>query len=129
MTIAQNQIKTADIDGEASHGHDMQYQLDHSHADDLRINSLSRCVRTRLYFTSESHLHTLLNVLKFSKNHPTNRYPEVVTAVCPEGILELNNIKELSYLTQIVIRLFEDRNDPMKCRCEITLSPGKYNHN
>jgi hypothetical protein len=33
----------------------MLYQLDHSHAQDLQINSLERCVRTRLYVTAESH--------------------------------------------------------------------------
>jgi inositol hexakisphosphate/diphosphoinositol-pentakisphosphate kinase len=44
---------------------DMHYQLDHSHAEDLGINSVSRAVTTRLYFTSESHLHSLLNVLRF----------------------------------------------------------------
>ncbi|CAN0545937.1 unnamed protein product, partial [Ectocarpus sp. 12 AP-2014] len=44
---------------------DMRYQLDLSHVHDLPINSLGRRVRTRLYFTSESHLHTLLNVLRY----------------------------------------------------------------
>ena len=30
------------------------------------INSPFRHVRTRIYFTSESHMHSLLNVLRFS---------------------------------------------------------------
>lgn len=46
---------------------DMRYQLDLSHVEDLPINSLGRRVRTRLYFTSESHLHTFLNVLRSVK--------------------------------------------------------------
>uniref|UniRef100_I2CR97 diphosphoinositol-pentakisphosphate 1-kinase n=1 Tax=Nannochloropsis gaditana (strain CCMP526) TaxID=1093141 RepID=I2CR97_NANGC len=44
---------------------DVRYNLDLAHADDLPINSLGRRVRTRLYFTSESHLHSLLNVMRF----------------------------------------------------------------
>ena len=49
------------------HLSDLGYHLDHSHAEDIGINSLGRCVRTRLYFTSESHLHTLLNVMRFPR--------------------------------------------------------------
>jgi len=33
-------------------------------------------------------------------------------------------MSELSYLTQVIFRLFEDREDPAKFRCEILLSPG-----
>lgn len=96
---------------------DNGFMLDHSHAADLAINSLGRHVRTRLYFTSESHICTLLNVLRYS-------LPGRPQAFSEEGIQALDQIKELSYLTQVVIRLFEDRDDPMKFRCEIQLSPG-----
>ncbi|KAI9920166.1 hypothetical protein PsorP6_016042 [Peronosclerospora sorghi] len=41
------------------------YRSDPSYAKELRIKSPGTQVRTRLYFTSESHLHTLLNVLRF----------------------------------------------------------------
>lgn len=73
------------------------------------------CVRTRLYFTSESHLHTLLNVFRYSTS------PQVI---CKEGLEQLDEVAELSYLTQIVIRLFEDRSDPCRFHCEMFLSPG-----
>jgi len=99
---------------------ELHYQIDHSHAEDLAINSLGRSVRTRLYFTSESHLHTLLNVF---------RYPADGKSCCfsDDGLAKLNEIPELSYLTQVVIRLFEDSQEPRNFRCEISFSPGATN--
>jgi len=100
---------------------DMQYHLDHSHGEDLAIRTLGRCVRTRLYFTSESHLYTLLNVL----GHPACGSCKVFSA---KGQRILDTTSELSYLTQISIRLFDVRSknlsDPEKYRCEILFSPG-----
>lgn len=40
------------------------YCLDKSQAKQLAIKSPGRNVRTRLYHTSESHIHTLLNLLR-----------------------------------------------------------------
>lgn len=99
------------------HANDLGYHLDHSHAEDIGINSLGRCVRTRLYFTSESHLHTLLNVMRF----PREGDP---CALSTEGLELLDSVKELSYLTQVVIRLFEDSQQPGRLRCELSFSPG-----
>jgi inositol-hexakisphosphate/diphosphoinositol-pentakisphosphate 1-kinase len=100
---------------------DMQYLLDLSHGDDLRIRTLGRCVRTRLYFTSESHLYTLLNVLTY----PPRGTGSVLSA---EGAAVIDDTKELSYLSQISFRLFDNRskeaNDPTKYRCEISFSAG-----
>lgn len=81
------------------------------------INSLERNVRTRLYFTSESHLHTLLNIL---------RYPcDEVELIPKDGVVMLDALSELSYMTQIVIRLFESVVDgESNYRCEISFSPG-----
>jgi hypothetical protein len=95
----------------------MLYKLDSSHAEDLQINSLGRCVRTRLYFTSESHLHTILNVFRFPKLD--SQY-----SLSKESLEILNNIMNVSYLSQFVIRLFEDRKDPNKYHCELSFSSG-----
>ncbi|CAM9563815.1 unnamed protein product, partial [Phaeothamnion confervicola] len=104
---------------------DMRYHLDLSHAEDLPINSLGRRVRTRLYFTSESHLHTLLNVLRY----PVNGHPPLVTG---EAARMLSRTKEMCYLTTFVIRLFEDlEKDPGdmdRFRGEILFSPGIVAH-
>ena len=93
------------------------YMLDESHADDLQINSLGRIVRTRLYFTSESHLHSLLNVLRY----PGADQFEVIT---PSGKEKVGRCPELSYLTQVVFRLFESKSNPDQFRVEISFSPG-----
>lgn len=83
---------------------DMHYSLDHSHAEDLEIKTLDRTVRTRLYFTSESHLHSLLNVLRYpGEGHPS--------AFSEQGIKFIEDTPELGYLTQIVFRLFESKTD------------------
>ena len=88
-----------------------------SHADDLGINSLSRSVRTRLYFTSESHLHSLLNVLRY----PTDPGKCAFSAA---GLETLNQCEELSYLTQVVIRVFSNKDNPGSLRAEVYFSPG-----
>ena len=106
--------------GSADHQHDVGYLLDRSHAEDLEINSLGRAVRTRLYFTSESHLHTLLNAFRYTVH-------EEDCAIDPEGMALLDNVSELSYMTQIVIRLFENKEDPNVCRAEVSFSPGAIN--
>ncbi|CAM9421282.1 unnamed protein product [Chrysoparadoxa australica] len=105
---------------------DMRYHLDLSHAEDLPINSLGRRVRTRLYFTSESMLHTLLNVLRYPVTEGT---PAIVA---DDAAPMVSVTKELCYLTSFVIRLFEDTekdtNDPSRFRVEILFSPGVVKH-
>jgi len=84
---------------------------------------MGRRVRTRLYFTSESHLHTMLNTFRFAD--PDNS----TSLLSQEGIDILNNTPEYCYLTQIAMRVFEDSrpemaNDPHRFRVEILFSPG-----
>jgi hypothetical protein len=105
---------------------DLHYMLDSSHASHLEINSINRAVRSRLYFTSESHLYTLLNVLRYSPEGEKK-------AFCDGGHAKLDDVSELSYLTQVVFRLFQkktvegevsDNNDVNNFRVEISFSPG-----
>ena len=99
---------------------DMRYMINMEYAQEIsaHINTLGRRVRTRLYFTSESHLHTLLNVLRFNKTSLLSSRGREIVSMAPE----------LCYLTQIVFRLFEntkkDIDDPKRFRVEIQFSPG-----
>ncbi|XP_038257375.1 inositol hexakisphosphate and diphosphoinositol-pentakisphosphate kinase 2 isoform X2 [Dermochelys coriacea] len=87
------------------------------------VMSPERHVRTRLYFTSESHVHSLLSTLRYG-------------ALCDESKEEqwkramdyLNIVSELNYMTQIVIMLYEDPNKELsseeRFHVELHFSPG-----
>jgi inositol-hexakisphosphate/diphosphoinositol-pentakisphosphate 1-kinase len=68
--------------------------------------------RTRLFFTSESHVHTLRNFLIFSEMPLVKRRPK-----------EADNV-ELNYLTQIMFRVFVNKDDASDCVVDIDFSPG-----
>ena len=94
------------------------------YSSDLPINSMGRRVRSRLYFTSESHLHSLLNVLRIS----AFKDDCVPSPLSSTGLEIVSDASELCYLTQVVMRLFEDpaksMDDPKRYRVEIWFSPG-----
>lgn len=100
---------------------DMRYMINMDYSADLSINTLGRRIRTRLYFTSESHLHTLLNVLRYQQDDQN-------PIISKKGQEIIANTPELCYLTQIVLRLFEDPkkelHDKKRFRVEIFFSPG-----
>jgi len=109
---------------------DMRYLINMDYSADLPITTMGRRIRTRLYFTSESHLHTLINVLRFagdncSSGSTSNGSSPVLS---PYGMEFLNESKEVCYLTQVVIRLFEDTgrrmSHPRRYRVEILFSAG-----
>ncbi|XP_053898251.1 inositol hexakisphosphate and diphosphoinositol-pentakisphosphate kinase 1 isoform X3 [Malaclemys terrapin pileata] len=87
------------------------------------VLSPGRHVRTRLYFTSESHVHSLLSIFRYgglldeSKDQQWKRAMDYLSA-----------ISELNYMTQIVIMLYEDNNkDPSseeRFHVELHFSPG-----
>ncbi|KAG7355189.1 histidine phosphatase superfamily branch 2 protein [Nitzschia inconspicua] len=106
---------------------DMRYMINMDYSADLPINTMGRRIRTRLYFTSESHLHTMLNVLRFASLGPSSTVCSS-PVLSPEGMHFINDTKEVCYLTQIVIRLFEDTSQPLdnprRFRVEILFSAG-----
>jgi inositol hexakisphosphate/diphosphoinositol-pentakisphosphate kinase len=91
------------------------------------IDSPAFHVRSRLYFTSESHILTLLNILRYANLNPEN--PDANTGViAPDAETYLDRTSEFNYLTHIVFRLFErvgrDKADQGRFRVEVLLSPG-----
>ncbi|XP_072020481.1 inositol hexakisphosphate and diphosphoinositol-pentakisphosphate kinase 2-like [Amphiura filiformis] len=87
------------------------------------VLSPGRQVRTRLYFTSESHIHSLLSCLKYGglcdyKDDPQWR----------RALDYIDAVKELNYMTQIVLMLYEDPSKDAtsddRYRVELHFSPG-----
>ncbi|XP_065813029.1 inositol hexakisphosphate and diphosphoinositol-pentakisphosphate kinase 2-like isoform X10 [Labrus bergylta] len=87
------------------------------------VMSPGRHVRTRLYFTSESHVHSLLSVCRYG-----GLLDEEKDQQWKQAMDYLSAVSELNYMTQIVIMLYEDNNkDPSseeRFHVELHFSPG-----
>ncbi|XP_075773084.1 inositol hexakisphosphate and diphosphoinositol-pentakisphosphate kinase 1 isoform X3 [Pelodiscus sinensis] len=87
------------------------------------VLSPGRHVRTRLYFTSESHVHSLLSIFRYG-----GLLDEAQDQQWKRAMDYLSAISELNYMTQIVIMLYEDNNkDPAseeRFHVELHFSPG-----
>ena len=81
----------------------MRYMINMDYSADLPINTMGRRIRRRLHFTSKSHLHTLINVLRFSSNKNEKDCP-----LSKRGTDVIGQSPDFCYLTQVIIRLFED---------------------
>ena len=84
------------------------------------LNSCDRNVKTRLYFTSQSHLYALFNSIIYGDNS--------CLVDDKKNINPIWNILDLDYCSHIVFRLFENfnvkENDEKRYRIEIVISPG-----
>ncbi|XP_051975462.1 inositol hexakisphosphate and diphosphoinositol-pentakisphosphate kinase 1-like isoform X3 [Xyrauchen texanus] len=87
------------------------------------VMSPGRHVRTRLYFTSESHVHSLLSIFRYG-----GLLDEQKDEQWKQAMDYLSAVSELNYMTQIVIMLYEDNNkDPSseeRFHVELHFSPG-----
>ncbi|XP_040893711.1 inositol hexakisphosphate and diphosphoinositol-pentakisphosphate kinase 1 isoform X4 [Toxotes jaculatrix] len=87
------------------------------------VMSPGRHVRTRLYFTSESHVHSLLSIFRYGGLLDEERDQQ-----WKQAMDYLSAVTELNYMTQIVIMLYEDNNkDPSseeRFHVELHFSPG-----
>ncbi|PFX21183.1 Inositol hexakisphosphate and diphosphoinositol-pentakisphosphate kinase 2 [Stylophora pistillata] len=87
------------------------------------VETPHRHVRTRLYFTSESHVHTVLNAFRFGK-----LFEYIPDSQWQKAVKFLSEVPELNYMTQIVLLLYEDpKADPLsenRFHVEMHFSPG-----
>ncbi|XP_013876733.1 inositol hexakisphosphate and diphosphoinositol-pentakisphosphate kinase 2 [Austrofundulus limnaeus] len=87
------------------------------------VMSPGRHVRTRLYFTSESHVHSLLSMFRYG-----GLLNEEKDQQWKQAMDYLSAVTELNYMTQIVIMLYEDNDkDPTseeRFHVELHFSPG-----
>ncbi|KAL7604454.1 hypothetical protein Lser_V15G20588 [Lactuca serriola] len=102
---------------------EIKYRLDPKYAN---VRTPERHVRTRLYFTSESHIHSLMNVLRYCNLDGSLKGE--ASLVCDSALERLLKTKELDYMSYIVLRMFENTDvnleDPKRYRIEMTFSRG-----
>ena len=97
--------------------------VDPTRAGERAIQSSSRHVRTRLYFTSESHIVSLMNILRFAPNAMNDIGGGIGIVTTQHGLESISQAHEMNYLSSIVIKLSKKpskRNeDPQKYKIEI----------
>lgn len=82
-----------------------------------------RHVRSRYYFTSASHMYTLLNILKLGTDSI------LIDEEDKEIKEKLDNILRMDFMSNFVFRLFENLkvandDDPRRFRLEIMVNRG-----
>ncbi|KAG2710294.1 hypothetical protein I3760_04G019800 [Carya illinoinensis] len=114
----------ASMDQDDDDDKETQYRLDAQYA--ANVNSPDHHVRTRLYFTSESHIHSLVNVLRYCDLDESLQGED--SLLCHNTLKRLYKTKELDYMSYIVLRMFENTEvaleDPKRFRIEMTFSRG-----
>jgi inositol hexakisphosphate/diphosphoinositol-pentakisphosphate kinase len=103
-------------------------------------------IKTRLYFTSESHVHGIINSLRYchyagdeecssQPRHEDGQHSPKTPGHQPNPLLseeaqaELNSVHEFDYLSQIIFKVYEhsrvaDPADPSRFEVRIGISPG-----
>ncbi|XP_013386864.1 inositol hexakisphosphate and diphosphoinositol-pentakisphosphate kinase 2 isoform X1 [Lingula anatina] len=92
------------------------------------VSTPYRHVRTRLYFTSESHIHSLLNVIRYG-----GLLDDLTDEQWKRAMEYIGSVSELNYMTQLVLMLYEDPSQELgsdkRFHVELHFSPGAYTCN
>ncbi|XP_062212084.1 inositol hexakisphosphate and diphosphoinositol-pentakisphosphate kinase VIP2-like [Phragmites australis] len=111
------------LDQEDEDDRETKYRLDPKYAN---VRTPERHVRTRLYFTSESHIHSVMNVLRYCNLDESLQGED--SLVCQSALDRLHRTRELDYMSNIVLRMFENTEVPLedekRFRIEMTFSRG-----
>lgn len=119
VAICEPLLKKIRTDLQRNLAEEAVYQLDPEYS--LGVSTPERHVRTRLYFTSESHIHGLLLVLLHAS--PWAEDPQ-----WQQAIQTCSTVSELDFLSQIVILLYENPSKEQgaeeRFHVEVHFSPG-----
>ncbi|XP_043961601.1 inositol hexakisphosphate and diphosphoinositol-pentakisphosphate kinase 2 isoform X23 [Gambusia affinis] len=114
-------VRKIQLDLQRTHGDEFVNKLHPLYS--RGVMSPGRHVRTRLYFTSESHVHSLLSIFRYG-----GLLNEEKDQQWKRAMDYLNEVSELNYMTQIVIMLYEDNNKDIsseeRFHVELHFSPG-----
>jgi hypothetical protein len=91
-----------------------------------KVKSHWRHVRSRLYFTSASHMYTLLNVIKYGLQHVNNITDATDNQKEDKHIAE--DTLRLDFMSGIFFRVFEnlhcEEHDPARFKLDIMVNRG-----
>ncbi|KAL8624659.1 hypothetical protein ACOMHN_038205 [Nucella lapillus] len=92
------------------------------------VLSPGRFVRTRLYFSSESHIHSVMNILRYGNFIDASR--PVPDHQWERALNFLDATAEFNYMSQVVFMMYEDASKDKisdeRYHMELHFSPGAY---
>jgi len=121
LQTAAGLLNTEDDDDSSTKAHRTLHRLS---SEELGLKN-SKIIRSRLYFTSESHILGLLNTLRHGLVGEGQS-----AVITEEAEAQLQQLQEANFLTTITFRLFEDtlsmaaETDPARFLVELCFSPG-----
>jgi inositol hexakisphosphate/diphosphoinositol-pentakisphosphate kinase len=108
------------------------FQLDENAVNQADVRNLNRRVHTRLYFTSESHIISLLNVIRWGhvRDQPEDNREPLLSAEAA-ALFDSISANGMAFLTHFVLSVHESPDYPAdstdRFRVRVLFSPGANN--